>query len=64
MNTHWRASVRCNRLLCGQRGQPVCARVYAWSPSWHRSAFLILMDLYFAEPDHCQRIWRIWINRP
>lgn len=64
MNPHWRASVRCNRLLCGQRGQPVCARIYALPPSWGRSVFLFLMDMWFGEYRHCARIWRVWINRP
>lgn len=63
MNPHWNASCRCNRLLRGQRHQPVCARVYALPPSLPRSAFLILCDLWFGEYQHCARIHRVWANR-
>lgn len=58
--THWQVSCWLNRLLCGRRGMPLCARIYARPPSLWRTAFLRLMGLAFRDPGHCESVWRRW----
>lgn len=62
MNWHWRASCVLNRVLLGQRDQPVCARVYATKPSRLRAVFLFVMDIAFSEYQHCHHIHRRWMK--
>lgn len=58
--THWERSCFCNRLLLGDKSEPVCSRIYRQPPSRWRSAFLRLMNWYFEESDHCHRLHRLW----
>lgn len=53
---HWRASSAIGLLLTG-RARPVCAIVYTVPDCAARRAFLRIMDVAFAETDHCRRIW-------
>lgn len=56
---HWHAS-SCLGLLLTGRYRPVCAAVYAAPDCMARRAFLRLMDLAFAEKNHCRKIALIY----
>ncbi|REF70414.1 hypothetical protein [Paracoccus versutus] len=59
--THWwRASVILSRALCGPRGKPLCARIHEARPSAWRTAAMLILDMIFGEPSHCEKIHRRW----
>lgn len=60
MSGWWAASVRINRILCGNRSEPLCSRVYRQRPSACRTAFMRAMDLLFHECRHCESIHLRW----
>lgn len=57
---HWQASCAVNRLLFGDRAEPLCSRVYRQPPSLWRSVYLFAADLTFKEYRHCWRVNRDW----
>lgn len=56
---HWKYSCRLNRLLFGQRGEPLCSRAYR--RNWR--AFMYCADIAFAEYQHCKHIHARWSGR-
>ena len=56
----WRASCLINRLLFGDRAEPLCSRVYRQPVSRWRSVYLFVADMAFAEYQHCARVHRDW----
>ena len=60
MNAWWITSVRINRVLCGNRTEPLCSRVYRQPPSFWRALFMQAMDALFREDGHCESINRRW----
>ena len=60
MTWWWRSSILLSRALCGPAGKPLCARVHEARPGFWRTAFMVSVDIVFAEADHCARIHARW----
>ena len=61
--SHYAASCVLNRMLMGNRYEPLCSRVYRSRPSRFRSAYLAAMNRLFNESSHCERIFLVYLMR-